>query len=214
MIFDRVRLDRIMVGWNGTSAASTTDPSTNTLGEDVNIGWFQLLENQDPDQFLKVSDGSGGTTSTIRVGTGSGDHYANVDQLCDDLKNLIPRHLRDNLVVIAGDEIVSTKAQHFWANAGKPSEYRAISSMDINLHLGGMPVIKPAFMPARGLMITSLNNLSLYYQSSSRRRSIKEMPEKNGINDFNSVNEGYVIEKTDKCAAILSTNIVLPGDPA
>lgn len=35
----RQALDRILVGWNGTSRAATSNPTTNPLRQDVNIGW-------------------------------------------------------------------------------------------------------------------------------------------------------------------------------
>src|SRR5690606_20882284 len=39
----RQALDRIMIGFNGTSAETSTNRSTNPLLEDVNIGWLQKL---------------------------------------------------------------------------------------------------------------------------------------------------------------------------
>ena len=40
-IIRRQALDRIMIGFNGTSRAATSDPGTNTMLQDVNIGWLQ-----------------------------------------------------------------------------------------------------------------------------------------------------------------------------
>ncbi len=34
-------VDRIMIGFNGTSAAATTNRSTNPKLQDVNIGWLK-----------------------------------------------------------------------------------------------------------------------------------------------------------------------------
>jgi len=60
----RIGLDRIMVGWNGTSAAADTDSGSNPLGEDVNIGWIQYLINKLPANFML----EGANAGEIRVG--------------------------------------------------------------------------------------------------------------------------------------------------
>jgi hypothetical protein len=63
-------------------------------------------------------------------------------------------------------------------------------------------VIVP-FFPEGTMLITPLgqpnatdsSNLSIYYQEGSRRRYIKDEPENMAaLVDYNSVNEGYVIE--------------------
>ena len=44
------------------------------------------------------------------------------------------------------------------------------------------------------MLITSLQNLSLYYQTGGRRRFVKEAPEKNRIENYESSNDAYVVE--------------------
>jgi hypothetical protein len=43
-------LYRIMIGFNGTSAAATTDRSTNPKLQDVNIGWLQKIRTNAADR--------------------------------------------------------------------------------------------------------------------------------------------------------------------
>ncbi|PSD09493.1 hypothetical protein C7E14_22775, partial [Stenotrophomonas maltophilia] len=68
--------------------------------------------------------------------------------------------------------------------------------------IGGLqPVVVP-FMPADALMVTSLDNLSLYWQIDGRRRYIKEEPEKNRIANFESSNDCYVVEDYGRGAVV------------
>ncbi|MBD4604815.1 capsid protein, partial [Xanthomonas citri pv. citri] len=56
-------LDRIMIGFNGTSAAVTTDLATNPLLQDVNIGWLQKMRASAPDRVIEEGEaGSGKVT--------------------------------------------------------------------------------------------------------------------------------------------------------
>ena len=41
-------LDRMMIGFNGTSAATQTDPVANPYLQDVNIGWLQQIRANKP----------------------------------------------------------------------------------------------------------------------------------------------------------------------
>ena len=47
-----IALDRIMIGFNGTSAAATTDRSTNAKLQDVNIGWLQKIRTNAADRVM------------------------------------------------------------------------------------------------------------------------------------------------------------------
>ncbi len=42
--------------------------------------------------------------------------------------------------------------------------------------------------------MTTLSNLSIYFQNDRRRRHIKDEPERDRIADYQSSNEAYVIE--------------------
>ena len=65
------------------------------------------------------------------------------------------------------------------------------------------------FFPARGLTITTLDNLSIYYQRGTRRRTIVDNAKRDRIEDYQSVNEDYVIEDFDKFC--MAENIKLPN---
>ena len=53
MIIKRQALDRIMIGFNGTSIAKDTDIVANPLLQDVNKGWLQKQREENPSRVLK-----------------------------------------------------------------------------------------------------------------------------------------------------------------
>jgi hypothetical protein len=59
-------------------------------------------------------------------------------------------------------------------------------------------------------VITSLDNLSIYMQSGTWRRHIKDKPEKDRVEDYNSRNEGYVVETPEKLVAVEFDNVTVP----
>ena len=53
MIIQRIALDRIMIGFNGTSRAPTSNLAANALLQDVNVGWLQKIRTKAPERYLK-----------------------------------------------------------------------------------------------------------------------------------------------------------------
>ena len=49
-------------------------------------------------------------------------------------------------------------------------------------------------------------------QDGSWRRNIKDAPEKDRVEDYNSRNEGYVVETPEKFAALEFGNVVFYGE--
>lgn len=68
--------------------------------------------------------------------------------------------------------------------------------------IGGLPAVRVPFFPDNACLITSLDNLSIYYLEGSKRRFIREEPEKNRVADYQSSNEDYVIEAYEKVGLI------------
>jgi P2 family phage major capsid protein len=206
----QIALGRIMVGWHGTSAAAVTNPAVNTLGEDANIGWFQIL--RDYNGGAQLFD-QGATPGEIRIGAG-GD-FENLDSAVHAAKQMLHithRHSNDLVAIIGDDLLAQDKAQLYAAQGQKPTEKERLENAAVTRTYGGIPAIKPpAHFPGRGLMITSLDNLSIYYQATSVRRKIEENAKRDRVEDFNSLNEGYVIEDEEKAAAFEFANVVLPA---
>ena len=187
-------LDLIMVGWNGTSVAATTNRGTNPLGQDVNKGWLQMIRDEAPAQIIQ--------TALVVNPDGSAD-YKNFDECVSDIYSSIaePYKSEGGHIVIVGKDILASQQAKFYAdNAGTPSEKQGIKKA-LETY-GGLEAYEVPYFPADAVMITKFENLSIYTQDSSVRRATKDTPEKNGVQDFNSSNVAYVVEEYDNVSVI------------
>ena len=50
------------------------------------------------------------------------------------------------------------------------------------------------FFPAGVLKVTTLDNLSIYFQEGARRRAIQDNPKRDRIENYESSNDAYVVE--------------------
>lgn len=196
----QIGLDRIMIGWNGTSVAATSDPVANPLLQDVNKGWLQIAREQAPEQVL--TEGSK-VAGKIQIGA-TGD-YANLDALVHDVSLMIEEEHRDggDLIAIIGRDLLAHDKAKLYAKQGDtPTEKERVEMAQVVATYGGLPAYTCPFFPGKGVVVTSFDNLSIYFQDSSWRRHIKENPNRSQTEDFNARNEGYVIEQLGKFAAI------------
>ncbi|MGB3222536.1 MAG: phage major capsid protein, P2 family [Desulforhopalus sp.] len=199
----RIANDRCLIGWFGESAAVETDLVANPLMEDVNEGWLQYMRDKLPANILT----EGGTVGEIRIGT-DGD-FLNLDHAVADLVEGIPQYLRQDLVVLIGSELMAQeKSVLYQAIAAAPTE-KTLATASLST-FGGIPAATPNNFPARGLVITSYKNLSIYVQEGTWRRHMKDKPEKDRVEDFNSRNEGYVVETPEKFVGVDFKNVKLP----
>ena len=60
--------------------------------------------------------------------------------------------------------------------------------------IGGITHRDAPFFPDAKLLVTTLGNISIYYQKATLRRFIKDEPMINQIGDYQSLNEAYVFE--------------------
>lgn len=209
-----IGLSRISIGWHGTSAAAHSNPATSPNGEDMNIGWLHKMRLEKPQHVMGRADNAGTATGAIEpiyIGpdseTAQGD-YKNIDALAYDLISGMPTWARNStdLVVIVGQDLVDEKYFPMinrplsnTIDGGRSTSDEVTSDIVMSAkQVGGRPaVIVPKF-PDATMMVTTFENLSMYYQEGSRRRYIRDEPEnKSSLVDYNSVNEGYVIEDTD-----------------
>ncbi len=206
-ILKRVGLDRIMIGWNGQSAADTTNRATNPLLQDVNIGWLKKLRDAAPARVInQIVPGS----NKVLVGM-TGD-YADIDALVLDVFNNIidPWHRESPLgfVAIMGADLNADSRFPMLNSTMPPSEMMAADIIRTSGKVGGLPVVHVPFFPAKSLFITPLSNLSIYWQRGTRRRRIVENPARDRIEDYQSVNEAYVVEDHGQCALIENLQFV------
>lgn len=202
-----IAMARVRVGWYGTSAAAVTNKANNPLGQDVNKGWFQLLREYNAGAQWYTE---GATDDQIRIGAG-GD-FVNLDMAVHACLQMIdPLYRQDkDLVVFIGDDLLALdKAALYSAQGETPSEKERIANEKVTRTYANLPVDTPSGFPPRGLLITSYKNLSYYYQDSSVRRQILDNAKRDRIEEYSSVNDGYVIEDEEKAAGFEFANIKL-----
>lgn len=192
-IVQQQALDRIMIGFNGLTAATESNRGTNPLLQDVNIGWLQKYRLNSASRVLsEVVDDS----DEITVGTG-GD-YENLDSLVfDAVNNLVDPWHRESteLVAVMGRQMLADKYFPLIStHSSTPTEKISMDLIISQKRVGGLQAVRAPFFPEGAILITSLQNLSLYWQNGSRRRHMIDNPKRKRIENFETSNDGYVIE--------------------
>lgn len=210
--------DRVMIGWHGEEAADETDRIANPKLEDVNEGWLHKIRTHAPAHVIDTGAIAEAPTKAIYVAAGEvGEEvdFRNLDALVLDAKRLIPEWRRGDtdLVVIVGHDLVDEKYFNIvQATGDTATEVEAADRiLRSEKQLGGLPAVRVPFFPANAILITTLKNLSLYYQEGTRRRFLKDEPEFSRVANYESVNEAYVVEDYDITA--LYENIVMGKAP-
>jgi P2 family phage major capsid protein len=208
-IVHRQALDRIMIGFNGTSYAADSDRVTNPLLQDVNIGWLQKYRADAPARVMAEVVAASGAVNVF-----AGGDYENLDALVfDAVNNLIDVWFREDtaLVAIMGRDLLADKYFPLINQAQPASEQLATDVVLSQKRVGGLPAARVPFLPAGTMLITTFDNLSLYYQDGARRRHIKDNPVRDRIENYESSTDDYVVE--DYGRGCLIENIVTV-DPA
>lgn len=202
----RIAQDRIVIGFHGTHAAPQTDLEKFPKLQDVNKGWLQQLREQAPQQVLK----EGATAGKVTLGAG-GD-YANLDALVHDTKQMVDEILREDgdLVAIIGTDLLAAdKAKLYTKQGDTPTEKERIENAQVIATYGGLPAYSVPNFPVNAVLVTSWDNLSIYFQDTSWRKQTIENPKRSRVEDYNSRNEGYVIEQLEKIAFTENVELVV-----
>ena len=200
-----IALDIIKIGFNGTSAADVTDPVANPMLQDVNIGWLELIRRDNPVNVVVDGEQKAGE---VRICEG-GD-YENLDQAVHDLTQAIPLHKQVGLITIIGDELLAKEKNKLYAkHAHTPSEKGKIELEQVIETYGGLRTYKVPFFPARGIMVTTFENLCHYVQSGSTRTSIENNAKKKRVEDFLSRNDCYYINDMEQIAFIEASSVMV-----
>lgn len=190
-IAQRQGLDRIMIGFHGTSAAAATNPATNPLRQDVNIGWLQKIRIGAPDRVNDEGDVAG------KVTIGATGDYKTLDGLVFDSVQLLDPWHRANpdLVVLVSRNLLHDKLlKAVEKGVTSNQEENAAQEVVSRARLGGLPIVDAPYFPDGTVLITTLSNLSIYWQEGARRRHLKDEPEYDRVADYQSSNDAYVVE--------------------
>ncbi|MDB0511319.1 phage major capsid protein, P2 family [Ralstonia solanacearum] len=204
-IIKRQALDRIMIGFNGVSRAATSNRVTNPMLQDVNKGWLQNLREQAPQRVMEEGKKAAG-----KIIVGAGGDYGNLDALVFDVVNQLvePWYAEDpELVVLCGRNLLADKYFPLVNTDREPTQQLAADIIISQKRIGNLPAVRVPYFPANGLLVTRLDNLSIYYQEGGRRRTILDNAKRDRIENYESSNDAYVIE--DLACAAMAENIEL-----
>lgn len=193
--------ERIMIGFNGTSHAANSNRAANPMLQDVNIGWLQHIRTEAPAQVM----------AGLKIGDQAGADYKNVDAAvmaaADEFIDEWHREATD-LVAIIGRKLLSDKYVGLSNDASAPTEINALNTVVANKQVGGLKAVRVPYFPPQGILITRQKNLGIYTQEGSRRRHMKDAPEIDAVQNFQSSNTAYVVE--DFRASGLCEDILVP----
>ncbi|QDQ27718.1 phage major capsid protein, P2 family [Chitinimonas arctica] len=209
-IVRRQALDRITIGFNGVRVAVDTDRVANPLLQDVNKGWLQ--------QFREFANGSHALTEVkagtkaIKIGDAvvQADGYKNLDALVFDLvSNLIDPWHQENpdLLVICGRNLLHDKYFPLVNSKQPPTEQAAADLIISQKRIGNLPAVRVPYFPPNALLVTTYENLSIYWQEGSRRRTVVDNAKRDQVENYESSNDAYVVE--DFGAGAFAENIQL-----
>jgi len=205
-IIKRQALDRMMIGFHGVKRAATSDIVANPMLQDVNKGWLQQVREQAP-QRIMAHDGK--NADKIVVG-GSGAAYENLDALVFDLVGQLiePWYAEDpELVVVCGRQLLADKYFPIVNTNHRPTDMMAVDMIISQKRIGNLPAVRVPYFPPNGLLVTRLDNLSIYYQEGSRRRTIVDNAKRDRIENYESSNDAYVVE--DLGCVAMAENIAI-----
>ena len=198
-IIKRQALDRMTIGFNGVKRVPTSDRATNPLLQDVNRGWLQYLRDLAPQRVMKDGKDAG------KIIVGAGGDYGNLDALVFDVVNHLvePWYAEDpELVVVCGRQLLADKYFPIINQPNRPTDTLAVDMIVSQKRIGNLPAVRVPYFPANGLLVTRLDNLSIYYQDGARRRTIVDNAKRDRIENYESSNDAYVIEDLG-CAALV-----------
>ena len=202
----RIAQDRIVIGFHGKTAAPQTDLDANPKLQDVNKGWLQQLREDAPQQVLKEGKTAG------KITLGAGGDYANLDALVHDTKQMVDEILREDgdlVAIIGSDLLAADKAKLYTKQGDTPTEKERIENAQVIATYGGLPAFSVPNFPVNAVLVTSWDNLSIYYQDPSWRKQTVDNPKRSRVEDYNSRNEGYVIEQMEKIALTENVELVV-----
>lgn len=206
-IVQQIARDRLMIGWHGASRAVNSDRTANPLLQDVNLGWLKHLKTKAPERVLNE-----GTKEAGKIRIGKNGDFSSVDAMVMDMvNNLIEEWYQEDtgLVVVIGREIFNDKFFDLVNDNTVPTERNALDLILANKKIGGMPAVRVPFFPSRGVMITRLDNLSIYSQEGTLRRTIVDNAKRDRVENYLSMNEAYVVEDYGMICYAESDNIEL-----
>jgi len=214
-IVKRQSLDRIMIGFNGTHRAKTSNRVKFPLLQDIAPGWLQKYRENAPSRVMNKVVAEDGSVVSEKVRVGAGGDYANLDALVMDATNTLiaPWYQEDpELVVICGRQLLADKYFPLVNQEQPNTEALAADLIISQKRIGNLPAVRVPYFPADALLITSMDNLSIYWQEDTHRRHMVENSKRDRIENYESINEDYVVEDY-ACGCLVENIELLAAEP-
>lgn len=207
---ERIALDRIMIGFNGTSRAATSNRTNNPLLQDVAKGWLAKIEEKAPARVMKeVAKGSN------KIEIGADQTFKTLDALVfAAVSDLIDPQFQDDtkLVAIMSRDLLADKYFPL-VNNDKATEQLAGDMLISQKRVGGLQAVQAPFVPKGTILITRLDNLSIYYQEDGMRRTLVDNPKLDRYEDYTSSNDDFVVENYAQVALLKNIRILEAPEP-
>ncbi|MGX9517989.1 phage major capsid protein, P2 family [Vibrio mediterranei] len=197
-------LDIIRVGWNGVSAAATTNPTTNPLGQDVNVGWYQYVLEKKPSQIVDED-----------VYFDDAGDYKTLDAMASDIINnqIHPAFRNDpRLTVYVGSGLVGAAQYKTYSKADTPTEQIAAQKLDKSI--AGRPAYVPPFIPDNAMVVTIPTNLQVLTQHGTTQRKAKHEEDRKQFENAYWRMEGYAVGVLEAFAAYNPAKVHIAPKPA
>jgi P2 family phage major capsid protein len=214
-IVKRQSLDRIMIGFNGTHRAKTSNRIKFPLLQDIAPGWLQKYRENAPSRVMNKVVAEDGRVVSEKVRVGAGGDYANLDALVMDATNTLiaPWYQEDpELVVICGRQLLADKYFPLVNQEQPNTEALAADLIISQKRIGNLPAVRVPYFPADALLITRMDNLSIYWQEDTHRRHMVENSKRDRIENYESINEDYVVEDY-ACGCLVENIELLAAEP-
>jgi len=214
-IVKRQALDRIMIGFNGTHRAKTSNRIKFPLLQDIAPGWLQKYRENAPSRVMNKVVAEDGSVVSEKLRVGAGGDYANLDALVMDATNnlIAPWYQEDpELVVICGRQLLADKYFPLVNQEQPNTEALAADLIISQKRIGNLPAVRVPYFPADALLITRMDNLSIYWQEDTHRRHMVENSKRDRIENYESINEDYVVEDY-ACGCLVENIELLAAEP-
>lgn len=202
---ERMALDRLMIGFNGQSRAATSNRAANPLLQDVAKGWLAKIEEAAPQRVMEES-----VTGAGKIEVGEGKAFKTLDALVfSAVSDLIEPQFQDDtkLVAIMSRDLLADKYFPLY-NQTKATEMLAGDTVVSQKRVGGLQAVQAPFVPKGTIIITRLDNLSIYYQEGAMRRTLVDNVKRDRYEDYTSSNDDFVVENYEMVAVLKNITMV------
>ncbi|QLD32990.1 P2 family phage major capsid protein [Mannheimia varigena] len=196
LLDDNLLRGLLMVGWQGVSRVPTSNPAQNPLAQDVKKGWLQKIREGKPTAII-----NGATV-------GKGQAFKNVNALIKQgLSKISPAYaMGGDMIAICGRDIIADEIIQLEHN--DLSENLADLLTLCQQAKGGLKAVSIPYFPSNAILITRLDNLSIYLHLNNIRRKALNMPQKDSVETFFSLNVDYVVEDFNACCLMENIEVI------